>query len=585
MENVKQGVRSWLNIQPANPANVNITETLDFYGNAIKNRIWYLGDSNELEQLYEQIPVRNVRNTFWGAKCSTGMEINKLHTGIPSLIVDRLTDVTMTDLNDFKFKNKPDEEIWEQIGKENDLKELFNEAVRETLFIGDGAFKITFDSSFSNYPCIEFYSGEMIDFVRKRGRITEIIFKTSYKYKGKEYILHEHYGYGYIKYQLMFDDKEVPLDGIPDTKNLRDFAFAGYTEKDGEVVSKGKYMMAVPLRFFSSSRWKGRGQSIFDKKTDSFDSLDEAWSQWMDALRSGRSREYIPECLIPRNPNTGEIMKPNAFDNRYIKTDSEMGEDARNEILLQQPSIPHESYLATYITALDLCLQGLISPSTLGIDVKKLDNADAQREKEKATLYTRNAIVNVLTEDFKKLASVCIMSYNEFTNPSKTIKGVEVEVSFGEYANPSFESQVETVGKGKQQGIMSIEAAVEELYGDTKDDAWKAEEVARLKAEQGIVEMEYPAVNTDGIQTVDNNHGISTLNGAQISSLMNVIKMVKEGSVTRNEAISIITSTLGISRENAESFIEEGMQNAGQGSKQNIPDEPGRISGAFRSSK
>ena len=38
---------------------------------------------------------------------------------------------------------------------------------------------------------------------------------------------------------------------------------------------------------------------------------------------------------------------------------------------------------------------------------------------------------------------------------------------------------------------------------------------------------------------------------------MNVIKMVKEGNVTRNEAISIITSTLGISRENAESFIEE----------------------------
>jgi len=38
---------------------------------------------------------------------------------------------------------------------------------------------------------------------------------------------------------------------------------------------------------------------------------------------------------------------------------------------------------------------------------------------------------------------------------------------------------------------------------------------------------------------------------------MNVIKMVKEGNVSRNEAISIITSTLGISRENAESFIEE----------------------------
>ena len=50
----------------------------------------------------------------------------------------------------------------------------------------------------------------------------------------------------------------------------------------------------------------------------------------------------------------------------------------------------------------------------------------------------------------------------------------------------------------------------------------------------------------------DEKDGGATLNGAQIASLMNVIKMVKEGNVSRNEAISIITSTLGISRENAE---------------------------------
>ena len=65
----------------------------------------------------------------------------------------------------------------------------------------------------------------------------------------------------------------------------------------------------------------------------------------------------------------------------------------------------------------------------------------------------------------------------------------------------------------------------------------------------------------------------ATLNGAQIASLMNVIKMVKEGSVSRNEAISIITATLGISRENAESFIEEGMQNAGKGNEQSVQHE------------
>ena len=55
------------------------------------------------------------------------------------------------------------------------------------------------------------------------------------------------------------------------------------------------------------------------------------------------------------------------------------------------------------------------------------------------------------------------------------------------------------MAKGKQGGIMSIEASVEELYGDSKDEDWKAEEVKRLKAEQGIAEIEEPGLNLEGV--------------------------------------------------------------------------------------
>ena len=44
---------------------------------------------------------------------------------------------------------------------------------------------------------------------------------------------------------------------------------------------------------------------------------------------------------------------------------------------------------------------------------------------------------------------------------------------------------------------MSIEASVEELYGDSKEEAWKQEEVERLKAEQGIAEIEEPGINLE----------------------------------------------------------------------------------------
>jgi hypothetical protein len=199
--------------------------------------------------------------------------------------------------------------------------------------------------------------------------------------------------------------------------------------------------------------------------------------------------------LIPRDPNTGKVLKPNPFDNRYIKTDADMRERADNKITTSSAEIKHDSYMATYASALDLCLQGVMSPATLGVDVKKLDNAEAQREKEKVTLYTRDAIIEALQPVLEKLVEESIRTY--YRSRLEAEPEYEVTVSFQDYANPSFESQIETVGKGKMNGIMSIEACVEELYGDDKTDEWKEEEIKRLKAEQGIAEVEEPMVAKD----------------------------------------------------------------------------------------
>lgn len=482
-ENIKKGIRTWLQIQPAQTRTIQIKETADFELTAIRNRIWYRGDSNELEQMYQQYPEYADKTKFWASKCSTGMEMRKIHTGLPSLIVRTLSSIVMSDMNDFEFKNKNHEKIWKEIEKDNKFRKKLEKSLKETLFIGDGAYKVTFDTDISEYPILEWYSGEKVEYVWNRGRIKEVIFKTPYYDKNRCYVLHEHYGHGYIRNHLYCGEKEVSMDFTEETAEIRDVEF----EKAKNVI------LAVPMMIYENTRFEGRGGSIFDGKLDSFDAFDEAWSQWMDALRAGRAKTYIPECLVPHDPETGQLIKPNPFDNRYFAADGDMREGQKNQISTEQPAIPHDSYQTSYSTALDLCLQGIISPSTLGIDVKKLDNSEAQREKEKATLYTRNAIIEALQETIPEVVSICINAY--IVSNGKDAEEVEVDIPFGEYANPSFESQVETVSKGKQGGIMSIEAAVDELYGDTRDEEWKKKEVARLKEEQGITELEEPGIN------------------------------------------------------------------------------------------
>lgn len=488
MDNVRNRMQSWLQINPPVASSINLQEFLDWEGTCIRNRIWYRGDGSELEQLYWQLVQFNTqRQMFWASHSTPGIEIRKVHTGLPAMIVDILTDIVKSALNDVNFISDTElvEETWTEIEKENNLKSLVEKCITDTLVVGDGAFKISIDKELSKYPIVEFWGGDKVDYVYKRGRLKEIRFKSIHNLESGTYELQEVYGHGFVDYELYRSGEPIDLMIDPHFRELTRI------EWDSDL------MLAVPVKFYSSARFEGRGQSIYDRKIDAFDSFDEAYSQWIDALRAGRTKQYIPENLIPRNKNTGKPITPNSFDNRFIMTEADMRESAQNKIQTEAPQIQHDSYVATYTVALELCLLKLLSPSTLGIDVKKLDNAEAQREKEKVTLYTRDSIIEALQPALEKLVDAVLQTY--YLISGEEAPEYSVEVTFQSYANPSFESQIETVAKAYAAGIMSIEASVEELYGDSRDEDWKAEEVLRLKGElNDSKDSEQATINESG---------------------------------------------------------------------------------------
>lgn len=537
-----------LNLQPATDNSVTIYEPLSYKGNVMKNRMWYRGEPSELDQFFKSTANDLVsKSRFWASVPSEDLNIRKIHSGLPSMIADKLSDIIIADLDMVDLDNEDLNNLWNEISKDNKFNELVGEAITETLVVGDGAFKITIDTDITSYPIIEFYSGENVEYVYKRGRLFEVLFYTEYTKGTKKYTLIETFGKGYIKNELQ-DNKgaSVPLTLLEETASLVDVSF----ESD--------FIMAIPLKIFKSPKWSDRGKSIFDSKSDSFDALDEVISQWIDAIRDGRVTKYIPEDLIPRCPQTGELIKPNPFDNRFIKMGSSLAENADCKIDMEQAQINYDAYVNSYSNAIDMCLQGIVSPATLGIDLKKTDNAEAQREKEKTTLYTRGKIVDTLVEVIPELIKTILM-VNDTLN-KKSVGEYEATVSFGEYASPSFDTVVETVGKAKQYGIMSTEKAVEEMYGDTLTVEEKAAEVLKIKEESGIVTMDEPEVSLEnegleGTEVTDSSTNL--LNGAQIQSMLKVIENVKAGNITRSSAISIITSSLGIPKEVAETFMEE----------------------------
>ena len=108
--------------------------------------------------------------------------------------------------------------------------------------------------------------------------ITGINFKNKYQKKDACYTLFEKYSKDGIKYELYKNDQLMKdYNSIPETADL-------------EEPTDTKFMMAVPMMFNKSKKYKGRGQSILEKKLDAFDSFDEVWSKWIDALRDNNSR-------------------------------------------------------------------------------------------------------------------------------------------------------------------------------------------------------------------------------------------------------------------------------------------------------
>lgn len=490
---IKNMIRNWLEIKSPDSLQIDIEQLTNFEGQAFINNIWYRGDASELNQLYEQLDDRLGNTHFWGSKPTVGMNIRKIHTGLPAMIIDTLADVSTDDLN--KIETVKRNEEWKKIAEENNIKELIRDSVVGCLSIGDGAFKWSIDTDISNYPIIEFYDGSRVDFEYERGRLIAIIFKTKKIINKQKYTLLERYDKKGISYKL------VNKEGV----ELKIDDYSELAKKYKPVENQNKFIMALPIMFRKSKKYYGRGKSLFDGKLDNFDAFDEVWSQWMLALRKGQIKTYIPESLLPRDPNTGVLLRGSDFDNDYISIEETISEDNKSKIETTQGQIQHDALLSTYITALDQCLTGLISPSTLGIDTKKIDNAEATREKEKTTLYKRNQIIEVLNKTIKDIVDITFKVYD--TMNKKPIIKTEATVTFGGYANPSFEAQIETVGKAKTNGIMSVETSIEELYGDTKDDKWKKEEVKRIKNESGIVEMDEPAISQD-IDLIENNADI-----------------------------------------------------------------------------
>lgn len=491
--------------------------------------VWYDGDGDELLNFYtrenyigfnyEPFYMRNKKNYFW-AISSTEAQIKRTHSGQPRNIVDTLVNIMPFPL----ISAGEDTKKLQAVVRESGLEQVYkDEQLPLTLVEGWGCWKINWDKDVSDYPSVEYVSAENVDFIYKNGKIIGIVFKNYYTSDKKRYLLLETRSIEWKPnssaaegsegervlvitnelYELPMnmaatdDDtplKKVDLKTVPELESVEERIEIGPFDK----------LFAVPCVLLgNTSRQWGYGRSIFTGKIDLFDDLDQALSQSSNAVRLSTPIEYIDEEYLERDKN-GLPKKPKAYDRKYVMMKGQKNGDGVSTgqpVQITQPSVEFSRYSDHAVQILLQILNGILSPATLGIDIAKKDNAAAQREKEKVTIFTRNALINGEERILRSLMEQMLMAKEFMDTGAVSVHSYDISVKFNEFADDSFENKLEALGKAYDMEEISTDMYLNKLYGDTLSEEERAAEKEFLESARQARTEAYSNADGGGANT------------------------------------------------------------------------------------
>lgn len=485
--------------------------------------VWYTGDADELLNFYTRASTneyntdpmynRNKKSYFWSVS-ATESDIKRSHSGQPRNIVDTL--VSIVGIPDIGVGGGPDSVLGPADGNlrrildANDFGRLLMQTARPMRLVeGWGAWKINWDLSVADEPILLYYRADAVDFVHRYGRLAAIIYKDYYQdEKGKTYILFETRrqerravkddatGISRIVPCLIIEKELFRQNGqspVLTRMELKDLPQLKDTQ-ERLILTNYKGFMGCPSITYEDPTGDCPGRSIFTGKTDLFDDLDQCHSQAANTVRRSTVHEYFDTQYLEKDDRTGMPMMPKDFDRKYIMFRGRKGGDGQTStpspVTVTQPKLDFMQFSTEEQNILVHTIAGIMSPATLGIDIAKKDNAEAQREKEKVTIFTRNVVMN---EERKELKTLCndLLCANEIMHDPEgklTQKDYDVYVKYDEFADVSFEAKLETVLAGWQAGAMSDEAMAEYLYGDTLSMEKRERELRFLQHQRDLQE-------------------------------------------------------------------------------------------------
>lgn len=451
----------------------------------LENRRWFQGAEDRLEYFFKkeywgfERPVEEAfnliaqQNRFW---VTVGGKIPRVHSGLPKLITK--TKVNLITANGFDVDS--DEEVVKRLWAILDFNEftkVWQGVETETSWAGRGLFRIYHELG-DKVPRLEKVEPSGFEIITQRGKVVGIIYtsvKDDLEIQETLRLKNNKVSVEYKAFKLE-QGKEKYEVALP--QELKDFVNEfPFTFLPFELVNN-----TIGNSRFPESPY---GESDYTAVQSLFHALDSLLSHGQLEVNSARAIKLINEKILKLDDDGTGIYDDNETVIKVSSTDMEKF-DIKKHIDLFQPNIRVAEYdkLASDLKAQILAIAG-ISPVSTGLaGFERVDaSADSQREREKASLRTRDFALAIRKTIFESLF-VKLLQYEDYLN-ERTLGEYELTVEFSEWSVPTLDDKVDTITKALQAGAIDVLTAVQEMFPN-KDEEEIGRIVFNIKLEQGI---------------------------------------------------------------------------------------------------
>lgn len=469
-------------------------------------KAWALDSASKLLEFYSTKfapqPYDAERMLFWS--WVKGVEVPKLHYSAPQRIINQMKSLLFSqelDININSGNKSRDKELkkdLDRILEDNNLYELLQKSVNYETYSGTLAWKPVMDTEVSDSPIVEAYPAESIVFKAKLKKAQEIIFIDEYLVNKKYYYLKSIYGKGYIRYELWDDrfKKQVPLSTVQELSGYKNIVVLG---RDGKpipmLLATYKKNREVNSEFPESLY----GGSDFQGVVDSFQLIDELYSQKQLVVRRSRPTQTLLEEQLPYNEETGKtsIPKEYKYDTVVVRKTSDVKDNGRfsrdiPQLMVEQYDRAIQEELKNIFATIGMAY------TSVGLEAHSANiSGVALENKEKATVIIRNNKIRLwkqfLKDSLRLLMIMDSLKTADYSVDEETITfridnlfDYEYQVEFPGFHDLSIDEKVDTASKLINNGIIDRKTAFVRVFGDEYEDDEVDEIIRNSKLESGI---------------------------------------------------------------------------------------------------